>query len=59
MPTSNKDQKLENFLLRVMQVERRYAHRLTGVRNERRQRLREVLEEHEFSGRTSGNKEMS
>ena len=37
---------LDEFVLRVVQIERRYAHRLRGVRNARREAIRDVMEEY-------------
>ena len=46
MPTNKVPDQLHKFVLRVMQIERRYAHRLKGVRNARREAIREVMEEY-------------
>lgn len=34
------------FLLELMRVERGYAHQLKGAQRERREKVREVIEEH-------------
>ena len=46
MSTDPRSDPLDGFVLRVMQIERRYAHRLKGVRNARREAIRDVMEEY-------------
>lgn len=52
MPPAADTNRTNRFLVRVMQVERQYSHRFKGVRNQRRDRIRAVLEEHEFQTRS-------